>query len=688
MNASLVVLLTFFLLLGSYSWGRVTVRSFKLDLVSFPSYLNLPIGFSVFLVFAGYLLFINQVIAWVCLLWFFVGVLLDMYLSYKDQSIKRLFSKSFVISNLMNTALIGLCTLFGLGITATRTFQLMDDYPTYLFFAQKIAATGGLIEPFNGSRLSSYGAVSVGQALYLKLTGVQSVFAFDALLGSLALVVLIIGVCKKYNISPLWKWVICVLALVGTSSTYNFNLSPWFWIIYLTVAGFFVLQQLLSSSANSDRIKLTALTAIVLSSLIDMRIDNAVCTVLAGVFITVIIDKRSFKYLTIFIGGIVISCSGWALAMYESSRSFLYPPMVGYGANGISGGTVTQSLSKSLSILISSIMYRNELVLLLIILGIYCYLLRRGKLKENAFKVLPIFMGGISLQLLVMVGVLKGFDPWMISRYFSSSVIALSICTGLLLLLREEPNSSNYSIQMSIKSFFNKLRAPLLTVSNNSHQVVVSILFAVSFMSFQEPLGAAIVTKPMLSTNFKSTWENLQHSFMSGLTSTHQSKPDPLSQFEANFSVINKSIPQGSRVLAAIETPGLLELKRFTPYSLGSPGNSSPFPGMPYDKGPRAAMSYLRSIGISYLVISSPGIGYGYYCPATYASSLKSKYRNYSFQGEKIFLLQKLFKNILTIHVFPTRFIGNFAIISTSQNSIKNSNASDYFNKFDKFEKG
>ena len=561
----------------------------------------------------------------------------------------------------MNTALIGLCTLFGLGITATRTFQLMDDYPTYLFFAQKIAATGGLIEPFNGSRLISYGASSVGQSIYLKLTGVQSVFAFDALLGSLALVILIIGVCKKYSISPMWKWGICILALAGSSSTYNFNLSPWFWLIYLSVAGFFVLQHLLSISSNSDRIKLTALSAIVLSSLIVMRIDNAICTVLAGVFITLLMGRKSLKCLGLLVVGLIASCSGWALAMFESSRTFQYPLMSGYAANSINNYKKTNVLFFELLKL--TLIYRNEIVLLSIVLiSLYFFYKQRLQGKNN-FRLTSIIFISFVVQLILTVKMLVSFDPWMISRYISPTVISLGLFTSLLTIEQQMDLGKFRTTRELVKKLLSIGRAPLDWATNNVKYIFAALCISLTFMSYQEPLGSAIHEKPLFSENFSTTVSNITLFTHYGVTSLihHRLSLFPLST--ESFSTINKIIPVGSRVISAIETPELLDQSKYVVFSLSRPGGSSPPPGITQLSSYYLFMNYLEGQNIDYLILQSPNISYGIYSDKIEKLLLGTNSSNYVESARIIIDWNSMVTSLLESRKYQTTIIGGYAIV-------------------------
>jgi hypothetical protein len=84
-------------------------------------------------------------------------------------------------------------TVAALAASASFVLNINDDDPAYLYFAQRLLSTGGLIDPFNNRRITSYGGASVYQAIFLRIAGNESLQAFDLVFGALLLIALVVG---------------------------------------------------------------------------------------------------------------------------------------------------------------------------------------------------------------------------------------------------------------------------------------------------------------------------------------------------------------------------------------------------------------------------------------------------------------------------------------------------------------
>ncbi len=75
---------------------------------------------------------------------------------------------------------------------------------------------------------------------------------------------------------------------------------------------------------------------------------------------------------------------------------------------------------------------------------------------------------------------------------------------------------------------------------------------------------------------------------------------------EPEYDRMNRMIPKGAKVLAAVDFPGLLDFSRYDFATLDVVGAVSPPPHMPYFKGAMAKVDYLRRLGYQYIVAQSP----------------------------------------------------------------------------------
>jgi hypothetical protein len=61
-------------------------------------------------------------------------------------------------------------------------------------------------------------------------------------------------------------------------------------------------------------------------------------------------------------------------------------------------------------------------------------------------------------------------------------------------------------------------------------------------------------------------------------------------------------VPAGEKILTMVDASYLLDYKRNPMVSINAVGGSSPPPGLPFGQGPDALASYLKSLGIRYVI--------------------------------------------------------------------------------------
>ncbi len=194
-------------------------------------------------------------------------------------------------------------------------------------------------------------------------------------------------------------------------------------------------------------------------------------------------------------------------------------------------------------------------------------------------------------------------------------------------------------------------------------------------ISAQE-LASKQSTKPLLTTQFHTTINSFTSSFSSGAKSlfSNSNSVDPMVPFKQAFNLINLNIPKDTKVLAAIETPGLLDMRRFSVLTLDFPGANSPAPGIPLDRSPEELMKYLRENGVSYVVAQSPSSARSIYFrhPAHQLST--SDWFNYRSTGRAIIKWDDLLVTTLKDGHYKTEFFGTYVVISTKKNINTSSN--------------
>lgn len=634
-----------------------------------PNFLRIPTGISFMLASSGFLLVFSFAKSTEILCLLFAGVFWESVNSkiWNNTTQRTLKSISLLKRSWDSAALIIVCSLLGMGITNTRVFQSIDDYPTYLFFAKKIAVTGGLIEPFQGARLASYGASSLLQSLYLNFSGFQSVFAADALLGSLLIVILIIGISRYFGISRFWKWSMSVLVLVGTSSTYNFNMSPWFLVIYFSLAIFLTLY-ILSLHNSKNTTPLLFILGLLMAALVDLRIDNALAPCIAvGIFLFSTY-KKTLKLYGVILATMVVSCSGWAIALYRSSKTPLYPIITPPSRPCHCGVVPKIDFHSFISISYSTLLYHSELIILLLAVGVIAYCKYFKTNPPRAMKFVIAIYAGLVGEFVAMIFFLKGFDPWMVSRYFAPTTFSIGMCLVFYLVANHDTPKASMTIKTGIVATKQWVTKPVSMLTEYSHYVLAAALVCTICMSYQQPLVGASPRAPLLSTNFKSTYTNVHSLSSSGLDALqHGLKLEPaLSSIE--YANLNNAVEKDATVAAAVEYPELLNMKKFTVYSMGWPVGG-PSMGVPYFSGPFKFMEYFKKLGIDYLVVQKPSYSVGLYSNSVMGGGIKSTFQNYQSGSILTLRWNNMIHSVLKTGHYHIEFYGEIAAIRTNYNS-------------------
>lgn len=256
---------TLFLLLGSWAWGRLLLRGVgrlvKIPLTdTFGPALQICLGVSVFLFVGGWLIATNEAWGWVLLTWHALGILLESP-AWAGWIRLKMTKPGFLLESpgrrLSMGAVYALVTLCGLGITATQWWNGNDDWPSYVYLAQKVVDTGGMLDPLDFPRILSYGGMTLYQSIYLGYTGTLSIRAFDFVFCPLVIVALLYEIFKGKKVSRVFLFCFSVLIVVGTGVGTIQNISPHYAVTLLDLAAMVILWK--SYETQSDSVRLVGL---------------------------------------------------------------------------------------------------------------------------------------------------------------------------------------------------------------------------------------------------------------------------------------------------------------------------------------------------------------------------------------------------------------------------------------------
>ena len=468
---------------------------------------------------------------------------------------------------------------------------------------------------------------------------------------------------------------LCIVTIVGSGAGLAFNLSPRYSVTLLTLAIFMYLYDVRSAKSEETSLVPWIIIGLLLSALITLRTDNVVAPIIATIMVIFMVKVNRAKSLIIILGTSVVALSGWALALYRSSGSLLYPLMNGTANKAYSTDPLHWSIGKYISILWQTVTFNNEFVITAFVLVMGVALLRSKGGDKPFAEILLIALFGWMVEVVAVCVLLKGYDPWMLARFLGPSVFAVGLFAVLALLAHDI--ASNPLLATGEKwwaKFRSELRRPFDYMAKRLFLITGVVLSFAVCMGYQIPvqdLASKQTTKPLLTTQFRTTYNTFTSSFSDGVKAlvTSDYTVDPLSQYGGVFKQINSVIPRGVKVLSAVETPELLDMNKFSVSTLDLPGVNSINPGIPLTGRPQVLMKYLKTLRYSYIVTEFPSSGISLYSKSPAKQLANSDFYNYREIGQRILLWEHALNSMIETRMYATKVIGNYIIFRTSKNT-------------------
>ena len=671
MTAAPAILITVILILGSYGWGAFTssrIRSYSNSNFKLQGYLNVPIGFSILSVISGFLLACQIAYPMVLLLISSAGIPLGILV---NNSLLRDFTFSKLVSiaktRWLQVVLIMGTVLDGLGVTSTRLFQRFDDLPAYVYLANKVAVTGTMIDPFNNRRVLSYGSSTVFQSLFVKYAGVQSIFSFDSFFALTALVILVYQVLNHFHVPKSFSLFLVIGLIAGNGIHVEFNLSPRIIITYLSLAIAIFLFDNRSTINDVNALSFGGILGLILSALFCLRPENVITPLIASCLF-MLISKKRIKLVLCSFATVFICCAGWAVALYESSQTWIYPLFSGTTSKSYNADTIYWGIGKFCKAFLMTIGYNNELLILTLFLAGAIICLFVSRFERETSRLLLFISAGLLVESVGFSVFLKGHDPWMISRYLGPSFTAVGIFAIVLLSAIDAHGSAhlNSGIRNSVASF---VRHPFDYLTSKLYLILATVMVFVVCMGYQSLAthgSSTPQTRPLFSTEFAGTYNNLKTDLSSGfkILTGSVKVADPLSPLIPTFAEINNAIPRGSFVLSAVQTPSLLDVTKFKVSTLDWPSQNSPAPGLNLNSSVDAVLKYLRSIGVEYLLVQSPDDPNSMYNLNAAKRLANTPWFSYRAMGSSIVKWDNIESAVLADTALKISTFGNYSLIA------------------------
>ena len=515
--------------------------------------------------------------------------------------------RSSKIGLLLVSAIVGLGAL---GAALTGPFNANDDAPAYLYLAQRLLATGGMIDPFNTRRINSYGGAELFQALVLHLTGNAAGLGVEWFFFAMLLVLLVARAVRR----PYLVLIALVLGIgivtvrpVGLWT----NVAPTFSGAALTVALMQLVRGARRGRAEPWRF---VLGGVLLAGILSLRLEFFIPPALV-LFLTPLVVVRGRRALVAMASSAVafaLALSGWAVALQASSGTPLFPVFVGNWSSASQWrNPAIHTISGYLSrFRIGLNQDHFDFVVLGTVLVAAVVVAAGARLKLFAGEqrsrlvvscvVLVVGALGCCASLVFESFSLSGAVPTDIGRYLAPSTLAcLAFCLDIVIEamaaspLRAAPLPSPQPAALPASS------PSAATVTPRR----LGLWYRVGIGAAGLALFLSVLGEPLsfYGPAFKTELTSGLHEV------TGQDKlADHFRTARAHYKKMNAMIPKGAYVLAAVEYPGLLSFQRYRFTTLDVVGGSSPPPHLPVFAGAAAVVRYLRGLGIDGIVATPP----------------------------------------------------------------------------------
>jgi len=598
------------LFFGAWGWGtaatgllrRAGWRSVRDD-IGPP--LQVLLGIGIFFVVAGVLVAINQARPGLLIAWHTVGLVL--LLSRLTSTVRR-----HGVSNLPSAGtrlgLVGVSViliLISLGLAiGSPLYNLDDDDAAYIYLAKRLSSTGGLIDPFNLRRITDYGGATTFHSLFLSVSGGSSLRAFELLFCSLLLVLVAVRTTHR-------RWLVIGTLLLGIGVILGHgigdvsNLSPNYSITAFSLGVFQLLRRVPPKSAPEQPL-LYVVIGIFMAAILALRFSFVVSVAIAVVIaLFTVRGSRCVKGLLIILGTTVLCSGGWAIALFRSSGTPLFPLTDGnYNKSWPTGQdphVFAHGIGRFFRFAWSVFTAYGMGWIIVAAFGVALVFLVNRRRDQKAMIVLLAASVGCLAQIAIYVYSFSGSYYLDVVRLLAPSTFACGLFALDVLwpvgVLSKAPSVERAHQNPAAGRHLAK-SSPSRTLSLRFHAPAVTVALL---------LGGAVLTFGYSVTGFA---HNIRVYFTLGtdVIDGTSGGMDRDADFKAEYRQLNAMIPRGVKVLAAVDHPDLLSFTKYTFATLDVVGAVSPPPGMPYFRGPLAKVEYLRRLGYQYVVADSPNV--------------------------------------------------------------------------------
>jgi len=589
------------LLLGSWGWGRTAVRwamrlGWPTAQSDVPPALQLVVGVALFLAAGGVLVALGLADVGVLVAWHAVGVVLLVAATRRSPG-----RDAAPVGGWRTLALAvvgaGLAVLVVGVAIGDRAVNVNDDDPGYIYLAQRLARTGGLVDPFNFRRITSYGGSTLYQSLFLRLCGDASLRGFEYGFGVALVLILTVGTLRRRGL-VLGVAVIGVGLLLGHGVGPVANLSATFSATALTLGAYQLLTRL---PAGREPVPpgLCAVIGVVLAGIVALRFYFVIPVALSLVAVAWVgRGRHGVTPVLVTAGSGLVGTLGWAVASWRSSGTpffALFPgnydaAVPGGAQPGIGVGVFLRFVGRA------GLADGAGLVAVASVVAGTVILARRPD-SRTAPVVLASGLATV-LQLVLLSYEFSGGEATDPARFVGPS----SLACGLFLLgvawpLRRPRAAPGAGAAAS--GVPGTIPGPVVPWWGRLPPRPRAALGAALLVAFGG-LVFYVLPADYVHTGTGTVRAALR---VAGRSSAYT---EPYRRLETDYERVNALIPSGARVLSAVDQPAFLAVGRYQVATLDIPGFASPPPHFPVFGDTADQIGYLRRLGYHYVVASSP----------------------------------------------------------------------------------
>ena len=597
------------LLAGSAGWGAAANWMFRLmgwreaDEVLTPA-LRLLVGMAMFLAVGGILVASDAAYFGILIAWHVVGtIILCAELRQWAQRRGTLSAGEWLTIGALTVA-GALVLLASLAVLVMPDIATSDDDPAYIYLAERLLKTGGLVDPFNLRRVTEYGGSTLYQSIFLRVCGNSSFRGFEWSMCLIVVLVVAIGTTRR-------RWVVLGVLLLGAALLVGHglgslgpldNLGPTFSATAFSLGCYQLLGRLHVSGSPDDASQYIAI-GLFLAALLALRFYFVLPVALATIAIVGVFRGLScVRGLLIVAATTAIATSGWAIALLRSSGTVQFPLFAGnYDTLGLGGSTPT--LGRSTLIGRFGQVFTMDgvglVAVLAIVVGLICLALRYGDGRRMA--VLVTAGTGCFVELALLTYALRNSYISGIVRFAAPSTLACGLLTLDTLWPLRLPGRG-------------AVPAPPKRGATSSGPRSFKPRF-VSGGSVTRPLVVGVVALGLLATAAATFGPSPVALFRATKTDVRLGTrvaggsvgfSDRYHIYRPEYARVNRLVPTGAKVLAAVQRPALLDFGKYSFSTLDGAGSVSPPPHLPFFRGPLAIERYLRQLGYRYILAESP----------------------------------------------------------------------------------